>query len=293
MPQPKLHSLLRKSASELFELPQPAHGSTSATANILKRQQLTMALDIQGISSNRFAYPISWSTKNYIAVACDDDVYYQDLNTRLVTRMWSAKANDELHAIEWAGASMPNVLAMGTAGGKVSLCDAETRKLSMVWPGDSTCAVGGLAWSDTTLAVGRRSGDISLFDSRLQDEVKSLTGHKAKVHGLKWTQDGRYLASGDYDGTVHIWDARADKPLVGEGVKGRKMKHKGPVKVFYKSCPCIIHGLIFYFLRRYRGARGSPICLLQAVSTQTVRSAYGVHSLQPLPLLHPLCILLF
>ena len=61
--------------------------------------------------------------------------------------------------------------------------------------------------------------------------MKSLAAHNAKVHDVQWSHDGKCLASGDKDGTVSIWDARADKFLVGAADKERKMKHKAAVKV--------------------------------------------------------------
>ena len=40
--------------------------------------------------------------------------------------------------------------------------------------------------------------------------VRVLTGHKASIHALAHSNDGRYLASGAKDGDVLIWDlARA------------------------------------------------------------------------------------
>jgi cell division cycle 20, cofactor of APC complex len=227
---PKIHSLLRISASQLFRSPVQTQ-TISATSNIGRRADLI--LDGPNITPDPFAYPLSWSTKNYIAVAFGPTVYYQNLDTRVTKRLWSINEDrwEEIHALQWGGSATPHTLALGTTLGRVSLCDAKNDVQTMTWPKDSLGSVGGIDWADHIFAVGRRSGKISLFDSRVKEGVRTLVGHKAKVFGVRWSHDGRYLASGDQDGAVYIWDARAGKFLVGRGEKGRKMQHTGPVKV--------------------------------------------------------------
>ena len=160
-------------------------------------------------------------------------MYYQNLDTRKTARLWSLHPDrsDEMHSLQWAGIARPDLLAFGTTSGRVSLCDAGAPQMTMTWPRDALGGVCGIDWSDYVFAVGRGRGNISLFDCRVKEGVKSLVGHKAKVYGVQWSHDGKYLASGDKDGTVSIWDARADKFLVSAWEKGKKMKHKAPVKV--------------------------------------------------------------
>lgn len=228
----KMHSLLRKSASELFHSPTPTQ-ATSVTANLARRRHAGLVLDLPSISQDPLAYPISWSAKNYIAVAFGITVYYQNLDTRKTARLWTLydRPWDRIHALQWAGSARAGLLALGSISGKVSLCDAGSPQKTMTWPLDSLGKASGIDWIDHSFAVGRESGKISLFDCRAKDGVKSLAGHKAEVCGVRWSHDGSYLASGDQDGAVYIWDARADKYLVGGGEKGRKMRHNGPVKV--------------------------------------------------------------
>ena len=229
---PEIHSLFRINALQLFRSPVQTQ-TMSATSNIGRRRHADLILDGPNISPDPLAYSLSWSTKNYIAVAFGPTVYYQNLDTRVTKRLWSINEDrwEEVHALQWGGSAIPYTIALGTTVGRVSLCDAKIDMQTMTWPKDSLGSVGGIDWADHIFAVGRRSGKISLFDSRVKEGVRTLVGHKAKVFGVRWSHDGRYLASGDQGGAVYIWDARADKFLVGGGEKSRKMKHKGPVKV--------------------------------------------------------------
>lgn len=200
-----------------------------------------VVLDGPGISINPYAYPFSWSSRNLIAVAFGAVVYYQDMNTRKTVRLRATQpAAEHLHTIQWGGAARAELLALGAILGRVSLCDAVAEKEAMRWTEESTGGMGGIDWYENVLAVGRASGKVSLYDCRDLSKMTSLEGHRAKVRGVKWSTDGRYLASGDHDGAVVIWDARAGKDLFTTEDKGRKMKHRGPVKVVLF---CVIYTL--------------------------------------------------
>lgn len=204
---------------------------TSAEAHLGSRKQFILALDGPGIPADLFAYPISWSARNSIAVACGVDVYYQDLDTRKISHLFKLPQRNRgrLVSIEWSP-DKPNVIAAGATSGEVQLWDADTTTQLGVWE-EGEADVGGLNWYENVLAVGLGDGAISLHDTRTPTEIGRIETHKDKVHGLRWRHDGNYLASSDQAGVVQVWDARASKSLTSNQRWGSKMKHHAPIKV--------------------------------------------------------------
>ncbi|TCD67736.1 hypothetical protein EIP91_011978 [Steccherinum ochraceum] len=213
---------------------------TSAVAHLGKRQQFVLALDGPGVSQDIFAYPISWSTggQGSIAVACDRDVYYQDLDSRVISHLCRLPKNDSvgrLSSIDWCQEE-PTLLAAGTTTGLVQLWDASSTSKVRDWAVTPKEAVGGMSWKGRTLAVGSEAGIISFFDTRMEHAVSHISLHKADVLGCRWSHDGNFLASSDHRGVVYVWDARASKVLSDGDRLGGKMKHGAPVKAL-SWCP--------------------------------------------------------
>ncbi|KAF8636093.1 hypothetical protein AX17_003798 [Amanita inopinata Kibby_2008] len=228
-------NLLRRSASTLFVKPSQSR-PTSVIENLKKRRQCSLTLDGPGIANDSYSYPISWSRKNHIAVACGNDVYYQDLNNKVVTRLCEGNADTfgRIQAIEWGDEENDMYLALGTTIGIVQVWEASGSNTGGTvlrsWEEESMTKVSSLAWKRNTLAVGSHGGSISLFDLRDAARTSVLPAHKGQVLSLKWCTTGNYLASGDDLGVVRIWDKRACKSLVEPGVQSAKMRHRGPVK---------------------------------------------------------------
>ena len=56
-------------------------------------------------------------------------------------------------------------------------------------------------------------GNFSKEDISKLKELKTLEGHSGKVNSVSWSPDGKYLASGSYDETIIIWDAKSGEKL--------------------------------------------------------------------------------
>ncbi|KAF8440023.1 WD40 repeat-like protein [Boletus edulis BED1] len=224
----KLRSLLRRSVTELFNIPRST-SSVSAKANLGARKQFVMALDGPGISRDPFAFSMTWSRANCIGVAFRSDVYCQNLETREIVHLCRVLADDgPVHSIDWRDQPQSHILGLGTTSGKVRVWDALSLSLVADWSGDGS-PVGGMHWNESVLAVGRKDGRVSLYDLRTPEVIREAKGHKRHVHGVKWSPDGKYLATGDHSGNVHIWDQRAANYLT-IGDKKLLAKHNGPVK---------------------------------------------------------------
>ncbi|KZT03280.1 WD40 repeat-like protein [Laetiporus sulphureus 93-53] len=210
----------------------------SAASHLATRNRtFVLALDGPGIPSDPFAFPLSWSKKNAIAVACGRDLYYQHLDTRMITHLGTLdrRSYGKLASIVWSQES-PVLLAAGTSMGMVQIWDSPGQTVRRQWRCEEFNGVGGLDWNGDLLAAGTAHGDVYLFDTRMQDPVSKLTMHKGKVHGVRWSHDRKYLATGDQHGVVQIWDARAGEVLSDSHRKGGKWRHYAPVKAL-AWCP--------------------------------------------------------
>ncbi|KAF9555723.1 WD40 repeat-like protein [Agrocybe pediades] len=232
-------SLIRRSASSLFNT-LPTLRPTSVTENLNKRRHCLMVLDSPGVSLDPDAFAISWSLRNLIAVACKDDVYYQNLETRSVSQLCSASSlPGKLGVIQWGDEKHDNYLALGMSKGTVQMWDAGAGGKGTAihtWNPRKDGGARSLAWNHDLLTIGMGNGDIVLTDIRSARNTEVIEKHKAHVLGLQWSADHNYLASSDKSGAIHIWDRRVGKSLLDFGQPITKMRHKAPVKAL-AWCP--------------------------------------------------------
>ncbi|KAI9463935.1 WD40 repeat-like protein [Russula earlei] len=224
-PDNKMLASLRRSVSQLFYSPPVVH-QTSAVAHLGKRRQFILALDGPGIPQDPWAYPLSWSSTNVIAVACGHDVYYQDLDTRQIAHLCNLPRPSlgRIRALMFEPRGLHAVL--GTTTGSVQVWDAASRRRVRSWPNTDWMSISTLAWRSCSrlIAIGKADGCIALLDVRASDEAHKRRGHRGGVHATQWSHDERFLVSADAHGTIHLWDARNMSTRVG------KMKHDSPVK---------------------------------------------------------------
>lgn len=178
-------------------------------------------------------FPLTWSKRNLIAVACGTDVFYQNLENKTVSHFFNVSSSGQISAIEWAGEGRETQLAAGTTRGFIQVRDAtkEPRSLSRTWRDAGSQGVKSFSWNGDVLAVGTERGAISLFDVRAKQSWNRIEQHREDVMGVKWSFDGNFLASGDFAGVVHIWDKRAGRNLLELGSRSAKMRHRAAVKV--------------------------------------------------------------
>ncbi|EIM80192.1 WD40 repeat-like protein [Stereum hirsutum FP-91666 SS1] len=235
-PPDKMMLSLRRSASQLFHTPATL-SPTSSLSHLAKRRQFILALDGPGIPQDPWAYPLSWSKKNVIAVACGHDIYYQNLDTREIAHLCNLPRSTmgRIRALEFAeDVASCNLVALGTTTGSVQVWDTgEEKKRIRLWSDANWAGATVVSWKGAKsqeFVVGRHDGKMSLYDVRVEKELSGWKGHKGDVFGAKWSEDQRFLASVDNRGTVLVWDSR------NMSTKLAKMRHIGPAKAL-AWCP--------------------------------------------------------
>jgi cell division cycle protein 20 (cofactor of APC complex) len=139
-------------------------------------------------------------------------MYIWNATTKEISQLFTMNENtpDYITSVSWI--QKGNVLAVGNSKGIIELWDVNKRsclrQMKQPTSNQQAMRVGALTWNRHTLSAGSRSGGINHHDVRVaQHHVGSVKYHTQEICGLKWSPDGRHLASGANDNLCSIWDA--------------------------------------------------------------------------------------
>ncbi len=147
-----------------------------------------------------------------LAVFVGDGVgRYQEPNFNKF-KSWSAlgREEDQVHNVFAVGDGGRLLAVGGSDGAKMwKRSGAGFRRLSWFLKGD----IQALAFdpSGSLLAVSRDSGDVQLHatePAQWDRRAAMLRGHMATVACLDFSHDGKWLVTGDTEGTIRIWDVK-------------------------------------------------------------------------------------
>ena len=164
-------------------------------------------LDAPELKQDFYLNLLEWSSQNIIAVALAETVYLWNAGSGTISELCSldtSAGNDYVSSVSWVGDG--SYLAVGTAENKVMLWDvANEKKVRTMYSAGGR--VAAMAWNEHTLSTGSVGGTIYNHDVRIQQHVtQELHSHTQEVCSLKWSLDGKYLASGANDNIVNIWN---------------------------------------------------------------------------------------
>ena len=173
-------------------------------------------LDAPGLKDDFYLNLVDWSASNCVAVALGSTVYLWSGQTGTVTKLCEyggsaggsrgAAVNDSVCSVSWS--KRGGHLAVGTKAGLVHVWDVARQACVRSFEGH-TGRVGCVAWQPHGFASGSRDKSVLMRDMRCEESVVCVyRGHKQEVCGLKWSPDGRQLASGGNDNKLHIWQAQ-------------------------------------------------------------------------------------
>lgn len=161
-------------------------------------------LDAPELVNDWYLNLISWGSSNLLAVALNTSVYLWNASTGDIKCLLQTPENEYVSSLSWIQEG--NQLAVGTSLNVVEIWDADTQTRLRKMAGHSQ-RVSSLDWNSHMLTSGSKSGLIFHHDVRVPEHhVGTLNGHEGhEVCGLKWSPDGKYLASGANDNKVNIW----------------------------------------------------------------------------------------
>lgn len=160
-------------------------------------------LDAPDIIDDYYLNLLDWNSNNVLAAALGSSVYLWNAGTGSIEQLLELEGNDYVCSVSWSQEG--DYLAVGNTQGHVELWNCASMKRFRVMQGHSA-RVGSLSWNNYILTSGCRSGQMIHHDVRQRDHlIASIPAHTQEICGLKWSPDGKYLASGGNDNTLNIW----------------------------------------------------------------------------------------
>ncbi|CAG4935951.1 unnamed protein product [Parnassius apollo] len=161
-------------------------------------------LDAPDILDDYYLNLVDWSASNILAVALGNSVYLWNAGTGQIEQLLTLEGSETVCSVSWVQGGGTH-LAVGTSTATVELWDCEKIKRLRLMDGH-TGRVGSLAWNMYIVSSGARDGNIVHHDVRQREHaLATINAHSQEICGLKWSPDGKYLASGGNDNLLNIW----------------------------------------------------------------------------------------
>ena len=193
-------------------------------------------LDAPNLINDFYLNLLDWSKQDEVSIALDSSVYVFNASKGDVHQLCDFNSNTSVTSLQWNRTG--TYLAVGTSEADVQIWDVNAAKCVRKLKSHQS-RVSSLSWrpKSVLLSSGSQNGKIHNYDPRMaQFHVQTLSAHRLDVCGLRWSGNGRFLASGGNDNVVNIWDTYHNDPW---GAPSHSFKaHTAAVKV------CIIHSCI-------------------------------------------------
>jgi len=175
-------------------------------------------LDAPGLLDDYYVNLVDWGATNLLAVGLRDSVYLWNAATAKVVKICDVDTSptsspntstisaDSSYITSVSWISIGTQLAVGNNQGLLQLWDVTTMKKIRTITGH-TDRIGCISWNSTnTLSTGSRDKFIIHHDVRAShSHIVKLLSHTQEVCGLKWSPDGKELASGGNDNKLNVW----------------------------------------------------------------------------------------
>jgi len=168
-------------------------------------------LDAPNLEDDYYLSLVDWSLNDVIAAALGNDVYLWSSSSSAPSKAFCLSSGN-ISSIRYSKQD-PNLLCVGTSQGEVLLVDCIASKVIRRWQ-EHSARVGVMDCFESQIASGSRDRMIFTYDHRDNSNscIKMYRSHRQEVCGLRWSLDGKWIASGGNDNKLLIWDAGCADP---------------------------------------------------------------------------------
>ncbi|OTF69284.1 WD domain containing protein, partial [Euroglyphus maynei] len=161
-------------------------------------------LDAPDVLNDYYLQLIDWNNSNILAVALNNEVYLWNAMDGSIVHLLGLDEPDYISSLSWVNNNDTH-LAVGLSTGVTQIWDVnKTQRLRNLT--NSSSRVSCMSWFTYILSNGTKDGQIINHDVRIaSSRIGTLRAHTLEICGLKWSPNGRLLASGGNDNTVNIW----------------------------------------------------------------------------------------
>ncbi|KAM5264288.1 cell division cycle protein 20 homolog B [Ctenodactylus gundi] len=165
--------------------------------------QPEVKIHLTGLRNDYYLNILDWSSHNLVAMALGPAVYiWNGEGHSGIENIDLSLTCNYVSSVSWIKDG--TCLAVGTSEGEVQLWDVVTKKQLRNMLGHLS-VVGALSWNHCLLSSGSRLGRVHHHDVSATRHWVGALGHGQAVCALKWSPDGRLLASGCSDGLLTVW----------------------------------------------------------------------------------------
>jgi WD40 repeat protein len=165
-----------------------------------------------------------------ISIAADDVAATAGMNGELT--LWNLQTKKQVYS--FAAHDGPAAVTFSHDGQRIATACRETGRVR-VWDrsGNQLMSIEVVGVKDVALspagvalAVGHRSGIVTIWDVKTSSLLSTMAGHKDVVGAVMFSPDGRLVAAASWDGTLTLWDDFKGQHQL---PKKRLIGHSGPV----------------------------------------------------------------